>query len=38
VALFAVESWVGVDIGVEVSREDVLNLTGLRDVFWLAVW
>ena len=37
-ALLAAESWVGVDVGIEISSEDVLDEAGLLDVLRTTVW
>ena len=37
-ALLAIECWVGVDIGVQVTGEDVLDLTRTLDVLGSTVW
>ena len=37
-ALLAIESWVGVDIGIQVTGEDVLDLARTLDVLGSTVW
>jgi len=38
VSLLAAEGRVGVDTGIQITREDVLDLASLDDVVWATVW